>query len=118
MKHTLPTLNYGYNALEPFIDEMTMTIHHSKHHQAYVDNLNVALDKHPELYNTSLEELLINLETLPSDIQTAVKNNGGGHYNHSLFWTVMCPNKGGQPKGKLGESIKSAFGGFDKFKEQ
>ncbi len=117
MKHTLPTLNYGYNALEPFIDEMTMTIHHSKHHQAYVDNLNGALDKHPELYNTSLEDLLINLETLPSDIQTAVKNNGGGHYNHSLFWTLLKINHGALPKGVLKDDIDTTFGSFDTFKE-
>ncbi|PKL01593.1 MAG: superoxide dismutase [Tenericutes bacterium HGW-Tenericutes-1] len=117
MKHTLPTLNYNYNALEPFIDELTMTIHHTKHHQAYVDNLNAALDKHPELYNTSLEELLINLETLPSDIQTAVKNNGGGHYNHSLFWTLLKVNNGELPKGALKDDIETSFGSFENFKD-
>ena len=117
MKHTLPKLNYAYNALEPFIDELTMTIHHTKHHQAYVDNLNAALDKHPELYNTSLEELLTNIETLPSDIQTAVKNNGGGHYNHSLFWNLLKVNNGELPKGALKEDIEASFGSFENFKD-
>jgi superoxide dismutase len=94
MKHELPKLPYSYDALEPFIDTMTMTIHHTKHHQAYVDNLNAALDKHPELYARSLEDLLKNLETLPSDIQTAVRNNGGGHFNHSVFWNTLKNNPG------------------------
>jgi len=118
MAFEVPKLPYGYNALEPHIDEQTMRIHHDKHHQAYVDKLNAALEKHPELQKKKVEELLKSLNAIPEDIRTAVRNHGGGHANHSLFWTVMCPNKGGQPKGKLGESIKSAFGGFDKFKEQ
>jgi len=117
MKHTLPALNYAYNALEPFIDELTMTIHHSKHHQAYVDNLNLALDKHPELYNISLDELLHNLENVPADIQTAVKNNGGGHYNHSLFWSLLKVNKGVLPTGELLNDINTTFGSFEMFKE-
>ena len=117
MKHLLPKLNYSYNALEPFIDELTMTIHHTKHHQAYVDNLNAALDKHPELYELSLEELLQKLDTLPSDIQTAVKNNGGGHYNHSLFWSLLKVNNGEKPQGELLDEIEKAFGSFENFKD-
>jgi len=117
MKNTLPALNYGYNSLEPFIDELTMTIHHSKHHQAYVDNLNLALDKHPELYNVSLDELLQNIENVPADIQTAVKNNGGGHYNHSLFWRLLKVNQGALPTGELLNDITSTFGSFELFKE-
>lgn len=116
MKHSLPKLSYNYNALEPYIDELTMTIHHTKHHQAYVDNLNVALDKHPELYNLTLEELMLKLDTLPTDIQTAVKNNGGGHYNHSLFWTMLKVNNGEKPSGELLADIESSFGSFDNFK--
>lgn len=117
MKHLLPKLNYSYNALEPFIDELTMTIHHTKHHQAYVDNLNAALDKHPELYELSLEELMLKLDTLPTDIQTAVKNNGGGHYNHSLFWNLLKVNNGEKPKGELLSEIEKAFGSFESFKD-
>ena len=118
MKHTLPTLNYAYNALEPFIDELTMTIHHTKHHQAYVDNLNAALDKHPELYQASLKDLLVNLENVPADIQTAVKNNGGGHYNHSLFWNLLKVNGGTLPSKELLNAIVETFGSFEIFKEQ
>lgn len=117
MKHLLPQLTYNYNALEPFIDELTMTIHHTKHHQAYVDNLNAALDKHPELYNQSLEELLSKIDTLPADIQTAVRNNGGGHYNHSLFWTLLKVNNGEKPSGELLVDIENAFGSFENFKD-
>jgi superoxide dismutase, Fe-Mn family len=118
MKHTLPTLNYAYNALEPFIDELTMTIHHTKHHQAYVDNLNAALDKHPELYQASLKDLLVNLENVPADIQTAVKNNGGGHYNHSFFWNLLKVNGGSLPSKELLNAIVETFGSFETFKEQ
>ncbi|MDP2426375.1 MAG: superoxide dismutase [Candidatus Izemoplasmatales bacterium] len=117
MKHTLPVLPYSYQALEPFIDELTMTIHHTKHHQAYVDNLNAALDKHPELYNQSLEELMKQLNNLPSDIQTAVRNNGGGHYNHSFFWNLLLVNNGALPTGSLLETINESFGSFIQFKD-
>ncbi len=118
MKHQLPKLGYEYNALEPFIDELTMTIHHSKHHQAYVDNLNIALDKHPELYNLDLKDLLVDLENVPSDIQTAVKNNGGGHYNHSLFWSLLKINGGQLPNDDLLKDIMNTFGSFEEFKNQ
>lgn len=118
MKHTLPTLPYNYNALEPFFDEMTMTIHHSKHHQAYVDNLNAALDKHPEWYEKDLITILKNLESLPSDIQMAVRNNGGGHFNHSLFWNLLQVNNGVGPSGLLAQAITSTFGSMETFKEQ
>jgi Fe-Mn family superoxide dismutase len=117
MKHTLPVLPYSYQALEPFIDELTMTIHHTKHHQAYVDNLNAALDKHPELYNHSLEELMKQLNNLPSDIQTAVRNNGGGHYNHSFFWNLLLVNNGALPTGSLLQAINDSFGSFTQFKD-
>jgi len=113
----LPKLPYSYDALEPFIDTMTMTIHHTKHHQAYVDNLNAALDKHPELYARSLEDLLKNLETLPSDIQTAVRNNGGGHFNHSVFWNTLKNNPEGKPVGALALAIDQTFGSFAAFTE-
>jgi len=117
MKYTLPKLNYSYQALEPYIDELTMTIHHSKHHQAYVDNLNAALDKHPELYEKSLPDLLKNLDDLPSDIRVAVKNNGGGVYNHNFFWKILKNNPDGQPKGALLDAIVRDFGSFNAFKE-
>ncbi len=118
MKHLLPSLTYSYNALEPYIDELTMTIHHTKHHQAYVDNLNAALEKHPELFDLTIEELLNQIESLPTDIQTAVKNNGGGHYNHSLFWSQLKVNPDGKPNGELLKAIEEAFGSFETFKEQ
>jgi len=118
MKHTLPTLTYAYNALEPFIDELTMTIHHTKHHQAYVDNLNAALDKHPELYQASLKDLLADLENIPADIQTAVRNNGGGHYNHSLFWNLLKVNGGALPSKELMNALIESFGSYETFKEQ
>lgn len=117
MTFELPSLPYAYNALEPSIDAMTMEIHHSKHHNAYVSNLNAALDKHPELAGKSLEELVSNPARLPEDIQTAVRNNGGGHFNHSLFWTVMAPGGGGEPGGDLADAIGEAFGDFASFKE-
>jgi len=119
-KHTLPPLPYDYAALEPHIDALTMQIHHDKHHQAYVNNLNAALDKHPELYEKTLEELLRGINRVPEDIRTAVRNNGGGHHNHSLFWTIMAPagTGGGEPRGTLADAIKKTFGGFAPFKEQ
>jgi Fe-Mn family superoxide dismutase len=118
MAHELPKLPYAFDALEPHIDAQTMQIHHGKHHQAYVNNLNAALDKHPELHRKSLSELLAGISTVPEDIRTAVRNNGGGHANHSLFWEIMGPNQGGTPDGRLAEAIKAAFGDFSKFKEQ
>ncbi|HBA82502.1 MAG TPA: superoxide dismutase [Verrucomicrobia bacterium] len=118
MIHKLPELPYPFEALEPHIDTTTMQIHHGKHHAAYVANLNAALDKHPTLHAKTLEELLRNLADVPGDIRTAVRNNGGGHANHSLFWQWMTPNGGGKPGGQLAQAIDSTFGGFDAFKEQ
>ena len=118
MPHTLPALPYDFGALEPHIDTQTMQIHHGKHHQAYVNNLNAALDKHPELHQKSLEQLLQNLNSVPEAIRGAVRNNGGGHSNHSLFWTLMSPKGGGEPSGALADAIKKTFGDFAKFKEQ
>ena len=118
MAHTLPALPYPTDALEPHIDKMTMEIHHGKHHQAYVTNLNAALDKHPELHAKSVEDLLKSINTVPEDIRTAVRNNGGGHANHSMFWQVMGPNAGGAPTGAIADAINGSFGGFDKFKEE
>jgi len=118
MAHSLPPLPYAFNALEPHIDAKTMEIHHGKHHQAYVTNLNAALDKHPELQGKSIEDLLKGINSVPEDIRTAVRNNGGGHANHTMFWQIMGPKAGGQPTGAIGDAIKSAFGGFDKFKEE
>lgn len=118
MPYELPPLPYDYNALEPHIDEATMKIHHTKHHQAYITNVNDALKKHPELPAVSVEELITNLATVPEDIRTAVRNNGGGHANHSLFWTVMGPNAGGEPSGDLVTAITSTFGSFAAFKEK
>ena len=117
MTFELPSLTYAYDALEPSIDAMTMEIHHSKHHNAYVNNLNVALEKHPELAGKSLEELVTNINSVPEDIRTAVRNNGGGHFNHSLFWTVMSPNGGGEPSGDLAAAIGDTFGNFASLKE-
>ena len=118
MSHTLPPLSYDYGALEPHIDARTMEIHHTKHHQAYISNLNAALEKAPNLQGKSLEELLGNLDAVPEQIRTAVRNNGGGHWNHTMFWQIMGPNTGGEPTGKLADAIKSSFGGFDQFKEK
>ena len=118
MAHTLPALPYDFAALEPHIDAKTMEIHHGKHHQAYVTNLNAALDKHPELHNKSLDDLLHDLNAVPEDIRTAVRNNGGGHWNHSMFWQIMGPKAGGEPSGALGDAIKAAFGDFATFKTQ
>lgn len=117
MTFELPNLPYAFDALEPYIDTMTMQIHHGKHHAAYVTNLNSALEKHPELAGKSLEELVTNINTVPEDIRSAVRNNGGGHFNHSLFWQFMTPNGGGDPSGDLAKAINSAFGSFSAFKE-
>jgi Fe-Mn family superoxide dismutase len=118
MPFTLPPLPYPTNALEPHIDAQTMEIHHGKHHAAYVNNLNAALEKVPELQGKSLDDLLKNLNAVPEAVRTAVRNNGGGHWNHSMFWQVMAPNAGGAPSGKLADAINSSFGDLDKFKEQ
>jgi superoxide dismutase, Fe-Mn family len=117
MAHTLPPLPYPTNALEPHIDAQTMEIHHGKHHNAYVTNLNAALEKAPELADKSLEDLLRNLNSVPEAVRTAVRNNGGGHWNHTQFWQTMGPNGGGGPTGKLADAINAAFGDFEKFKE-
>lgn len=118
MAHSLPPLPYAFNALEPHIDARTMEIHHGKHHQAYVTNLNAALDKHPELHEKSIEDLLKGIASVPDDIRQAVINNGGGHANHSMFWEIMAPNAGGAPTGAIADAITSSFGGFDKLKEE
>ena len=118
MPHTLPPLLYDYAALEPHIDARTMQIHHGKHHQAYVSNLNAALDKHPEWHQKSLEELLTALDSVPADVRTAVRNNAGGHHNHTLFWTWMAPNAGGDPTGEFAEGLQSTFGSLTAFKQR
>jgi superoxide dismutase, Fe-Mn family len=118
MAFTLPALPYANDALEPYIDARTMEIHHTKHHQGYINNANAALEKHPELAKKSAEELLRDLASVPEDIRTAIRNNAGGHANHSLFWTVMKPKGGGKPSGDLAATIDKTFGSFDKFKEQ
>lgn len=118
MAHELPQLPYPANALEPHIDEQTMQIHHGKHHNTYVTNLNNALEGHPDLQNKSVEDLIADLDSVPESIRTAVRNNGGGHANHSLFWQLLSPNGGGEPKGAVAEAINSTFGSFDKFKEE
>ena len=118
MAHEVPPLPYDYKALEPHIDVQTMQIHHDKHHAAYVNNLNAALEKHPDLQKKSVEDLLRTINTVPEDIRTAVRNNGGGHANHTMFWQIMGPGTGGAPAGAIGDAIKSAFGTFDSFKEQ
>ena len=116
MPHEVPALPYDYTALEPHIDEQTMHLHHDKHHQAYVDKLNAALEKHPELANKSAEELIRDLNSVPEDIRTAVRNNGGGHVNHTMFWQIMGPNGGGEPTGPIADAITEAFGSFEDFK--
>lgn len=118
MAFTLPALPYAYDALEPHIDARTMEIHHSKHHAAYTNNLNAALDKHPELAGKTIVELLSDLAAVPADIRGAVQNNGGGFYNHCLFWEIMGPNGGGTPTGDVGAAIDATFGSFDAFKTQ
>jgi Fe-Mn family superoxide dismutase len=117
-KHELPALPYSFDALEPYIDARTMEIHHGKHHAAYVANLNGALEKHPELFDRKLEELLADLGALPEDIRTAVRNNGGGHANHALFWPLLSGSGGGEPVGALADAIRSELGSFEAFQEQ
>ena len=113
--YELPPLTYPYDALEPYIDKMTMEIHHTKHHQGYVNNLNSALEKYPEFHNLELEEILKNLNLLPEEIRTSVRNNGGGHANHTLFWEIMKPG-GSQPQGEILKAINEVFGSFENFK--
>ncbi len=117
MAFQLPPLPYDYDALEPHIDEETMHLHHDKHHQGYVNNLNAAIEKHPELSDMSAEDLLRNLDKVPEDIRTAVRNNGGGHVNHTMFWEIMTPN-GGEPSGAIADAIAQEFGSLDEFKQQ
>ena len=117
MPHQLPPLPYDAAALEPHIDAQTMQIHHGKHHAAYVNNLNAALEKHAALQSKSAEELIKGLSTVPEDIRTAVRNNGGGHVNHTMFWQIMGPGKGGAPTGAIADGINGAFGSFDAFKD-
>lgn len=116
--YQLPKIPYNYNDLEPHIDAQTMEIHHTKHHQGYVDKLNKALEGHTDLQEKPLEDLLWSLDTLPEEIRGAVRNNGGGHYNHSLFWQIMSPHGGGQPSGELAEAINKNFESFEKFQEK
>ena len=118
MAFTLPALPYDFAALEPHIDAKTMEIHHGKHHQTYVNNLNAAIEKAPELASKSLEDLMRNVNSLPEAVRTPIRNNGGGHWNHSMFWQIMSAKAGGEPGGNLGAAIKSAFGDFAKFREQ
>jgi superoxide dismutase, Fe-Mn family len=118
MPYQLPALPYAYNALEPYIDDETMHLHHDMHHQAYVNNLNAAVEKHPELFQKSAEDLVKSLAQVPEDIRTAVRNNGGGHVNHTMYWEIMGPNGGGQPGGDLASAITQTFGGLDQLKQQ
>ncbi|ABY45290.1 superoxide dismutase [Mn] [Bacillus mycoides] len=117
-KHELPNLPYAYDALEPHFDKETMNIHHTKHHNTYITNLNAALEGHAELADKSVEELVANLNEVPEAIRTAVRNNGGGHANHTFFWTILSPNGGGQPVGELATAIEAKFGSFDAFKAE
>ena len=118
MSHSLPELPYAYDALEPFIDQKTMEIHHQKHHNAYVTKLNGALEGSSDWQGKNIEDIVKNLNQVPDNIRTAVRNNGGGHYNHTLFWDIMGPNAGGSPSGNLADKISQTFGGFDQFKEK
>lgn len=118
MSHKLPELPYAYDALEPYVDKQTMEIHHQKHHAAYIAKLNGALESFPDLQKKSVEDLIRNLSALPESIRTAVRNNGGGHYNHTIFWNIMAPNAGGEPAGDLAAAIKNKFGSFAAFKEE
>jgi Fe-Mn family superoxide dismutase len=118
MAHEVPPLPYAYDALEPHIDEQTMRIHHDKHHAAYVNNLNAALEKAPQLQQKSVDDLVRGINSVPEEIRTAVRNNGGGHVNHTMFWEIMGPGKGGAPTGRVGEAISTSVGSFDSFKEQ
>jgi superoxide dismutase, Fe-Mn family len=116
--YSLPALPYDFSALEPHIDSQTMQIHHGKHHAAYVNNLNAAIEKHPDLQGKSADDLVKNLAAVPEAVRTAVRNNGGGHVNHTMFWQIMGPSKGGAPTGRIAEAINGTFGGFDAFKDQ
>jgi superoxide dismutase, Fe-Mn family len=118
MAFTLPSLPYAYDALEPHVDARTMELHHTKHHQAYLDKLNAALEGHDDLAAKSIEEILADLSAVPEDIRTTVRNNGGGYANHNLFWTIMGPNAGGQPEGDIASAIADVFGSFEEFKTQ
>src|SRR5512139_3775102 len=118
MAFELPKLPYAEDALEPYIDAQTMNIHHTKHHQAYVTNLNAAIEKHPELANKSLEDLLSNLNAVPEDIRTAVRNHGGGTWNHNLFWEIMATKTSVTPRAELLKALESSFGSFDAFKAE
>jgi Fe-Mn family superoxide dismutase len=118
MAFVVPPLSYAFDALEPHIDARTMEIHHDKHHGTYVTNANAAIEKHPELASKSVEDLLWGINEVPEDIRTAIRNNAGGHSNHSIFWTIMGPGGGGNPNGRIADGIKSTFGSYDTFKEQ
>lgn len=118
MAFELPELPYAYDALEPHIDEATMKLHHDKHHATYVEKTNGALEKHPELAEKTIEELVADLQAVPEDVRTVIRNNGGGHANHTFFWEILSPNGGGEPAGALKEAIEETFGSFDKFKEE
>jgi len=118
MAYTLPPLAYAYNALEPHIDARTMEIHYTKHHQAYINNVNNALKSHPALESKSVEDLISDINAIPEDIRQVVRNNGGGHANHTFFWAIIGPNAGGQPKGNVAAAITSTFGTFDVLKEK
>ena len=116
MAHELPALPYAHDALEPFIDTMTMQIHHGKHHATYVTNLNAALEQYPDFQKHSVDDLIRNIANVPEAIRTAVRNNGGGHANHAMFWQIMAPKAGGDPSGPLADAIKASFGSFEAFK--
>ena len=116
MAHELPALPYAHDALEPFIDTMTMQIHHGKHHAAYVTNLNAALEQYPDFQKHGIDDLIRNIATVPEAVRTAVRNNGGGHANHAMFWQIMAPKAGGEPSGPLADAIKASFGSFEAFK--
>jgi Fe-Mn family superoxide dismutase len=118
MPFTLPPLPYAFNALEPHIDAKTMEIHHGKHHQTYVNNLNAALEKASDWQNKSIDDLISDIDRLPQSVRAAVRNNGGGHWNHSIFWQLMSPNGGGEPQGDVAQALTDTFGGFANFKEQ
>lgn len=118
MAFELPELPYAYDALEPHIDEATMKLHHDKHHATYVEKTNGALEKHPELAEKTIEELVADLQSVPEDVRTVIRNNGGGHANHTFFWEILSPNGGGEPTGALKGAIEETFGSFDKFKEE
>jgi Fe-Mn family superoxide dismutase len=118
MAFQMIALPYAYDALEPYIDSKTVELHYSKHHQTYLNNLNGALEKHPQLGGLTIEQILSDLDKVPEDVRMVVRNNGGGYYNHNIYWAIMGPNQGGAPRGQLGEALRSTFGSFDSFKEQ